>query len=117
MTHSDENWSTRANRPLRVHLQVSARDAEADAGSATVPVAPGWQTELWLAAQEVPFDELHMRRHRDNRKDSIVKRELYEAHVAGRCDIAFAIDDRQQAVEMWRDELGFTVFQCAEGDF
>lgn len=76
-----------------------------------------WQTEMWLAAQGVTFDELHMRPHKDNRPDTVVKRELFEAHVAGRYEVAWVADDRASVVRMWREELGLTVFQCAEGDF
>lgn len=75
-----------------------------------------WQTEMWLDAQQVPYDELYMRTEKDNRKDSIVKEELHRKHVEGRYDVAWVVDDRQQVVQMWRS-LGLTVFQCAEGDF
>lgn len=75
------------------------------------------QTEMWLDTHLGPFDELHMRAEKDNRKDSIVKRELYESHVHGRYEVTFVIDDRDQVVRMWRDELGLTVFQCADGAF
>ncbi|GIM89705.1 phosphatase domain-containing protein [Paractinoplanes toevensis] len=74
------------------------------------------QTELWLDAQQVPFHELHMRPEKDNRKDSIVKEELYRKYVEGRRDVAFVVDDRNQVVRMWR-ELGLSCFQVAEGDF
>lgn len=47
-----------------------------------------WQTEMWLAAQHVPYDDLHMRLTKDNRKDSIIKEELYRLHVEGRYDAA-----------------------------
>lgn len=75
------------------------------------------QTELWLDAQGLPFHELHMRPRKDNRKDSIVKAELYRAQVEGRYAVAFVVDDRKQVVQMWRDELGLTCLQVAEGDF
>jgi hypothetical protein len=75
------------------------------------------QTEMWLDAQGVVFDELHMRREGDNRKDSIVKEELYRKHIEGRFEVAFVVDDRMQVVRMWRDVLGLTVFQCDYGDF
>lgn len=74
------------------------------------------QTEMWLDAQQVPFDELYMRPEKDNRKDSIVKEELYRKHVDGRYDVAFIVDDRNQVVAMWRS-LGLSCFQVAEGDF
>lgn len=74
------------------------------------------QTEMWLDAQEVPFDELHMRPPKDNRKDSLIKEELYRKHIEARYDVAFVLDDRNQVVAMWRS-LGLPVFQVAEGNF
>ncbi|GAA4439073.1 phosphatase domain-containing protein [Phytohabitans houttuyneae] len=75
-----------------------------------------WQTEMWLAAQGVQFDELHMRAHKDNRPDTVVKKELYEAHVDGRYEVAFVVDDREGVVQQWR-QMGLTCFQVAEGRF
>lgn len=75
------------------------------------------QTEMWLDAQLVPFDELYMRPANDNRKDSLLKAELYRTHILNRYEVAFVIDDRTQVVRMWRDVLGLTVFQVADGDF
>ena len=61
--------------------------------------------------------KLIMRRTGDNRKDSIIKEELYNTHIKPiNLDILFILDDRKQVVDMWRDK-GFTVFQVAEGDF
>ncbi|WP_442935118.1 phosphatase domain-containing protein [Micromonospora sp. CPCC 206061] len=75
------------------------------------------ETEEWLEDHNIPFDDLHMRAPRDNRKDAIVKQELYRQHIEGRYDVAFVVDDRNQVVRMWRDVLGLTVLQCADGDF
>jgi hypothetical protein len=74
------------------------------------------QTEMWLDAQQVPFDELYMRPEKNNEKDSIVKERLYREHVEGRYDVAFVLDDRMSVVKMWRS-IGLPVFQVAEGDF
>lgn len=52
----------------------------------------------------------------DMRKDSIIKRELFDAFVAGKYYIKFVLDDRNQVVEGWR-EMGLTCFQVAPGDF
>ncbi len=54
-----------------------------------------------------------MRRDKDNRKDSLVKEELYLEHVAGNYEVAFVVDDRNQVVAMWRS-LGLSCFQVAE---
>lgn len=78
------------------------------------------ETLQWLSKYlELPTEEirLYMRRHRDNRKDSIVKRELFEAHIAGRYEVMMVLDDRNQVVEMWRKELGLTCLQVEEGGF
>jgi predicted kinase len=64
---------------------------------------------------KVPY-ELFMRSLNDKRKDSVVKRELFETHVAGKYNIQFVLDDRNQVVEVWR-QMGLTCFQVAEGNF
>lgn len=74
------------------------------------------QTEMWLDAQGVAFDELHMRARKDNRPDTVVKKELFEAHIAGRHEVAFVVDDRDGVVRQWR-EMGLTCLQVAEGNF
>lgn len=63
-----------------------------------------------------PPGQLFMRANGDRRKDSIVKRELFDAHVRGIWNIEFVLDDRNQVVRMWRG-LGLKCFQVAEGDF
>lgn len=75
------------------------------------------QTEMWLDAQGVAFDELHMRAYKDNRPDNVVKEELYRKHIEGRFEVAWVCDDRMQVVKMWRTTFGLTVLQCAEGNF
>ena len=61
--------------------------------------------------------QLVMRKTGDNRKDSVIKWEMYENYIKPLdIDILFILDDRNQVVEMWRDK-GFTVFQVAKGDF
>jgi predicted kinase len=65
--------------------------------------------------QPIPY-ELHMRSTGDMRKDSIVKRELFDANVANKYYVMFCLDDRNQVVDFWRS-IGLTCFQVAEGDF
>jgi predicted kinase len=75
------------------------------------------ETEAWLDLfVGVPYEGLFMRPPGDNRKDAIVKREIFEAEIRDRWRIAGVFDDRRQVVRMWR-ELGLTVFHVAEGDF
>lgn len=74
-------------------------------------------TEKWLADHGIIYDLLLMRPAGDVRKDSIVKRELYEEHIQGKYNVRLVLDDRNQVVDMWRNELGLKVFQVAPGDF
>ncbi|MGC5287962.1 AAA family ATPase [Micromonospora sp. DT231] len=84
----------------------SGRDASARAA-----------TEEWLARHvRVPYLGLHLRAVGDSRKDSIVKREIYDREIRDRYRVAGVFDDRVQVVRMWR-ALGLTVFQVADGDF
>ncbi|MCK8494447.1 AAA family ATPase [Spirosoma sp. RP8] len=61
--------------------------------------------------------ELFMRPVKDNRKDSYLKRELFERHIVGRYCVELVVDDRQQVVDMWRQTLGLTCVQVDYGDF
>lgn len=74
-------------------------------------------TEAWLEQYRLDdHKKLLMRPAGDYRADAIVKRELYEQHIAGKYAILFVVDDRSVVVRMWR-ELGLTCLQCADGDF
>jgi predicted kinase len=59
---------------------------------------------------------VYMRKTGDHREDSIVKRELYEAHIRGKYNVLHVWDDRRSVCEAWR-QMGLTVFQVAEGNF
>lgn len=74
-------------------------------------------TERWLAAQGIAYESLYMRATGDQRKDSQVKKELFETHVKGRYYIRFVLDDRDQVVDLWRLELGLPCLQVNYGDF
>lgn len=60
---------------------------------------------------------LFMRQTGDNRRDSIVKREIYEEQIAPRFEILVWIDDRDQVVEMVRKDLNLPCFQVNYGNF
>jgi predicted kinase len=74
------------------------------------------ETEEWFDAAWISYDELYMRPEGDQRKDSIVKAELFDKHVRDNYDVVMVFDDRNQVVDMWR-LMGLTVAQVAEGDF
>jgi predicted kinase len=74
-------------------------------------------TEAWLQQHVgVPHAGLYMRATGDQRKDSVVKREIFEKQLRDHWRILAVFDDRNQVVRMWR-ELGLPVFQVAEGNF
>lgn len=59
------------------------------------------ETENWLVKHNVPYSKMFMREAGDQRKDSIVKNELFWQHVAPYYDIECVIDDRPQVVRQW----------------
>lgn len=74
------------------------------------------ETRQWLSKNNVPYDELHMRRDKDYRTDWVIKQEIYLNKIKPVYDIEFCIDDRKQVVDMWRRN-DLICLQCAEGDF
>lgn len=69
------------------------------------------QTGEWIERHGIPCDALFMRAEGDQRRDSIVKRELFEEHIGDRYNVLFVIDDRQQVInETWLP-MGLHVIQ------
>ena len=73
-------------------------------------------TRKWLKDNGVPYDDFYIRKAGDNRKDNIIKSEIYMDHIRPKYDVKFVIDDRDQVVDMWRS-LGLRVLQVAPGNF
>ena len=67
---------------------------------------------VWFEDEVVLF----MRKENDYREDWIVKEEIFKQDIEPYFDILFAVDDRQQVVDMWRRN-GIVCLQCAKGDF
>ena len=65
----------------------------------------------------MPFDKIFMRKTGDKRKDSIVKKEIYENNILNRYNVTVWLDDRNQVVNMLRDDLNLNVWQVNNGDF
>lgn len=74
------------------------------------------ETEAWLKKHGVFYDELHMRKTGDQRKDAIIKEELFNEHVKDKYNVIFVVDDRDQVVKLWRS-LGLVCLQCNYGNF
>lgn len=75
------------------------------------------ETVGWLKRHTgITYPALLMRSSDDNRKDSIVKYELFDKYVRSNYNVRCVYDDRNQVVDMWRD-LGIQTFQVNYGDF
>ncbi len=75
------------------------------------------QTLNWLEKHNLQYDEFYMRAAGDRRKDTIVKKELYEQKLKFRYNIVGVFDDRKSVCRMW-EEQGLTVLRCGpEFDF
>jgi predicted kinase len=70
------------------------------------------ETLRWLEYHNITnWKELHMRALGDNRKDSIIKKEMFETHIKDRYHTKFVIDDRPQVIRMWK-LMGIPVFNA-----
>ena len=74
------------------------------------------QSRSAMDAAGMPYDEFFIRKKGDQRPDYLVKEELFWRDVAPNYDITFALDDRDQVVQQYR-EMGIKVYQVAEGNF
>lgn len=74
------------------------------------------RTQAWLQEHGIPCWDLYLREEGDHRPDHVVKREKLVLIRTVHGEPLFAVDDRQQVVDMWRSE-GITCLQCAPGDF
>lgn len=74
-------------------------------------------TLKFLEQHDIAYDKLLMRKAGDGRKDAIIKREIFDAEIKDKYFIEFVLDDRNQVVNMWRDDLKLPCFQVYYGDF
>ena len=87
-------------------------------------VTTGYNMKEGFTGEKSPIPyELHMRgetapdpEKMDQRKDSIIKQELFDKYVVGKYHVLFVLDDRNQVVDFWRS-IGLTCFQVAPGAF
>jgi len=73
-------------------------------------------TKKWLRDNYIRYVHLFMRPEGDNRKDYIVKAELFDKHVRHNYNVVGVLDDRDQVVKMWRS-IGLKCLQVQDGDF
>ena len=74
------------------------------------------KTKEWLNFYEIPYDNIFIRPAGDYRKDSVIKKEIYENELKGKFNIVCVYDDRQQVTDMWRS-IGIKCCQVEEGNF
>lgn len=74
------------------------------------------KTQEWLKNNGCPGGLLYMRKTGDNRKDCIMKAELFDKEIRGKFRVLFCLDDRDQVVKLWRD-MGLACFQVNYGAF
>ena len=75
-------------------------------------------TEKWLIEHfGINYEKLYMRKTKDYRKDSIIKKEIFMKNILPFYYIEAVFDDRTQVVRMWRDELNLKCLQVADCDF
>lgn len=73
-------------------------------------------TQRWLYENGFKHDALYMRKEGDFRRDSIVKKEIYDEQIKDKYVVEFVLDDRNQVCSMWR-EIGLKCLQVQPGDF
>jgi predicted kinase len=74
-------------------------------------------TLKFLEIHAIAFDDLIMRKTSDSRKDSIIKTEIYNEFIKDKYFVEFVLDDRNQVVDTWRNDLKLPCFQVFYGDF
>lgn len=73
-------------------------------------------TTKWLSDNGIPYDHIFMRKTGDDRKDAIIKEEIYNTHIKDKFNVKYVVDDRSRVCQKWRD-LGLVVFQVQEGNY
>lgn len=57
-----------------------------------------------------------MRPKNDNRKDSVVKKEMFDKYIRDKYYIEAVFDDRLQVCQMWHNEIGLPLFRVGDPD-
>lgn len=71
-------------------------------------------TEEWLEMYGIEYDEMYMRPKDDFRKDTIIKREIYDNEIKDNYNVICVYDDRLSVIKEW-NRLGLFVFCCNQG--
>lgn len=75
------------------------------------------ETKQWLAKNAILYDDIFMpRTDDDNRKDVIIKQEIFDTFIRNNYQVEFVLDDRPAVITMWREKIGLFVFDCNQLD-
>jgi hypothetical protein len=72
------------------------------------------ETMTWLKENNIPWDSLYMREPNDQRKDDIVKEEIYNENIEPYYDVQIVFDDRPKVWRMWK-RLGLFCAYVGDG--
>lgn len=100
------NWSKVGQDKVRKHIR-NLVNIYAKAGYEIILVSGRdfccfTETADWLIENEILFNQLYMRSLNDNRKDFIVKKEIYDNVIEPNYNIFLVVDDRPQVIRQWR---------------
>lgn len=70
----------------------------------------------FVPGQDIKVGKLLMRKNGDYRKDCVIKQEALDKEGYSPETVLCVIDDRTQVVDHFRS-IGYTVLQCAKGDY
>lgn len=73
------------------------------------------QTKEFLKSNNIDYIALYMRKNDDNRKDYIIKKEIFDNHIRNKYNIKYVIDDRLQVCRLWYS-LGLNLLRVGDPD-
>jgi len=74
------------------------------------------QTRIFLKRAGMKEYKLFMRGDKDDRRDSLVKIDMYNEHIRDKYYVDFVVDDRLQVIEEVWNEIGLFVFNVNQGN-
>lgn len=72
-------------------------------------------TKDWLELHEICYDLIYTRPQNDFRKDSVIKKEIYNNYIKDKYFVKAVFDDRLQVLKAW-NEIGLFTFNVNQGN-
>lgn len=73
------------------------------------------ETEAWLEEHDIEYKALFMRPAGDKRKDTIVKREIFDREIRDKYAVLFVLDDRISVCRQWYG-MGLPLLRVGDPD-